>query len=232
MPVWLPHWPWLVWAVATLTALVVLILEGSYRVNRSAHIPPLATSDKASIEALAAHTEELRLQRLTRDRENNPIERALRDALGSDPVTYRPSLDPVSTSAPSRINLKDFLSRAHVVGWDISGKTNAEIMDLLQGVRQAALDGTIRMWGRRNRNRAEMLARREPLIEIDRNHWADYEIDTFSVMASQDNFGTASYNKRARSPRDGGFLDLHLDALAAEIWLNGSAAAYKGTFRA
>jgi hypothetical protein len=34
MPQWLPHWPWYFWTIAALCVLILLILEGSYRLDR------------------------------------------------------------------------------------------------------------------------------------------------------------------------------------------------------
>jgi hypothetical protein len=54
----------------------VLVLEGSFRLSRFASNAPDATT-----RALDAHTEELRLTRLAREKEDDPIERTLKTAL-------------------------------------------------------------------------------------------------------------------------------------------------------
>ena len=226
MPSWWPHIEWYWWALATLVVLVILILEGSYRALERGVAVNVGTNHDV---ILAAHTEEMRLTRLAHERENSPIQIAFRKTLNRDPSPSQSVQNDVSRSAPSRIELKYFIVRAGAAGWDISGQTNIQIMELLQGVRQAALDGVIRTWGRRNRNKAEQLNRLEPLLEIERIHWAEYEIDVHSVITSEDNFGTTSSNKRASDPRDGGFLDLHVESLKAELWLKGPAERYKGT---
>ena len=128
-----------------------------------------------------------------------------------------------------RIALLEFVKEAGRRGWDTSGKTNLEILDLLDGLRQSAIDGDIRFWGRPNRNSAESLARNEPLHEIDRDHWKDFEIPASDAVSATDNFQTFSYNLRQSGDRRiGGYRDIHLDGKAAKRWLRKSAAAWKG----
>ena len=83
MPQWLPHWPWYYWALATALVLLVLILEGSFRENRK--LGTAKSEERPHDEILAAHTEELRLQRLAHERENDPIRKVLNSAF--DPKT-------------------------------------------------------------------------------------------------------------------------------------------------
>jgi hypothetical protein len=56
-----------------------LVLEGSFRLSRRVALQ--SSSADASTRALEAHAEELRLTRLAREKENDPIERVLKAAL-------------------------------------------------------------------------------------------------------------------------------------------------------
>jgi len=103
-------------------------------------------------------------------------------------------------------------------------------LDFVAGLRQAGLDGTIRFWGRMNRNTSEMLNKLEPLISIDNDHWRDFEFDAHSVIASNDNFETATCNLRqSGNRRNGGFIDIHINLDAGQQWLMVDADKYKGT---
>jgi len=207
--------------------LMFLAIEGSYRIARRDPVSE-ATVNPAT-EALLAHTEELRLQRETREREDSPIAKIMREALDPDLRRNRSAPKQSEPVTPRRAPLKQIVARSGELGWDVTGKTNIEIMTLLSGFRQAALDGDVRMWGRQDRNSAESLKRKEPLVEIERSHWKDFEIDVRSVLSSAENLETRSYNIRAQ--RDAGFIDLHLDALAAELWLLGAGQKYKDTHK-
>lgn len=131
--------------------------------------------------------------------------------------------------ATARKPLLEFIADARRAGWDTSGKTNAHIMDLLDGLRQAALDGAVAMFGRPNRNMFPQLTKNEPLNEISREHWKDYMVDVATVMGASDNFDTVTYNLRAAGDRlVGGFVDIHLGAASACAWLRDHAGEWRG----
>lgn len=220
MSMWLPHWPWYIWAIVFLITLVILILEGSYRVSEETR--PIA--DHAS-EAIALASE-LRLQREAKERENDPIEQALRAASAPRPSQPSPPYEPREGREP----LLEFLRKAECEGWDISGKTNTHIVDLLEGLAQAALDGDISFWGRHNRNASRKLIERERLVEIERAHWVEYVIDITSVINAPENLATRTSNWHAAGERHrGGYVDLHLDGLKGVLWLRGPGMAqWKG----
>jgi hypothetical protein len=113
--------------------------------------------------------------------------------------------------------------------WDVSGKDNCEILDLIDGLRQAGVDGAIRFWGKYNPHGQEEAAVTEPLIPIPVEHWRDYEIEAGSAINTANNETTATYNfKRSNSCLRGGYLDIHLHEPEAVKWLNTSAETYRG----
>lgn len=132
---------------------------------------------------------------------------------------------------PHRLSLIEFRNAAIASGWQVQSTTSLDGADLLEGLRQAGLDGAIRFWGRQNRNEFESLNRREPLVEIPASHWRDWSIDWHSVIPATDNFQTRDENPLAdRLPRrePGAHLDLHLDREAALDWLRSEALNYRG----
>ena len=129
----------------------------------------------------------------------------------------------------NRMPLLDFLKHAEKDGWDISGRDNLHIMDLLDGLRQQSLDGVIRVWGRPRRSEVPYLVRDEPLNEIEKSHWKDFEIPVLSNIGEAENFASHSYNPRNINDRNSGsFVDIHLERYAALRWLKKSASAWRG----
>ena len=220
MPVWLPGWSWQTWVAVTLFAVLCLVLEGSYRLARRRPSMDPAT------QALLAHTEELRLQREAREQENDPIRQALAAAFSQTRSTNQ--IDKDDNPADHRIPILYFLQEAEKAGWDISGKTNLHIIDLLDSLRQAGLDGAVTLFGRRNRHVFKALTVREPLLEIARNHWEDYEISSQTIISREDNFESSTCKLGAENIYEGSFVDLHLDGLAGTLWLQGPAEGFKG----
>jgi hypothetical protein len=122
-----------------------------------------------------------------------------------------------------------FLDQADESGWDTTGKTNVEILDLLDGLRQAGLDGDIKFFGKRNHRRGfETLTVREPLRPIDMHHWAEFEIYLPPLAYRRDNFDVRTQRLGVKDIYEGGFSDLHLDGQAAVSWLKIAAATWKG----
>lgn len=113
--------------------------------------------------------------------------------------------------------------------WIYDSPTGLDGLDLPSGLRQAALDGTIRFWGRPNRNMFTSLTRAEPLNEIPATHWTDYDFDGVAMIIATDNFTTITRNLRnMRNANEGGFVDLHLDGETAARWLGNDAEKFRG----
>lgn len=130
---------------------------------------------------------------------------------------------------PGRISLVDFMKEAELQGWKFQGEQNLEVLDLLDGLRQAGSDGALHLWGRFNRYGNRTLIETEVLAPIASDHWRDYSLDVLSVLASDGNGGTVTYNLHNTSNRyAGGYADIHLDKDAACSWLTSAALDFKG----
>lgn len=139
--------------------------------------------------------------------------------------SFKAAYNPVATS---RIPLLEFIELAENDGWDISGRDNLQILDLLDGLNQAGGDGDIRFWGRLNRNQFDSLARAERLIPIDVKHWVDFQIEPSAAITGSENFKTLTYDPRQTANRTAGYIDLHLEREAAKTWLRLKAKSFQG----
>jgi hypothetical protein len=137
---------------------------------------------------------------------------------------------PVQERSSHRVSLIDFVARAGKKGWDVSGQ-NVQIMDLLRGLREAALAGQIRMWGRPVRSAPDAVVRTELHRQIPPDHWKDFEVDVGTVASRDDNFDTRSCDLRRSDRHSGGFLDIYLDRQAALDWLDGEAETFRRPMR-
>lgn len=155
-------------------------------------------------------------------------------------ANWMPRFQPVATALRELINFGPALSeripiiefrdyaRDHF-GWNYASEKRLDGLDLPAGLRQAALDGTIRFWGRPNRNMFTDLTRGEPLNEIPSGHWANYDLDAISIITATDNFATITRNLRdLKNANEGGFVDLYLDGAAADRWLRTEAEKFRG----
>lgn len=128
-----------------------------------------------------------------------------------------------------RITLLDFIKRAGRQGWDVSGRS-IEIMDLLQGLRQACLSEKVRTWGRPISPHPELM-RTELHRPIPSGHWRSFEFDIDTIVGHADNFETRSCNLKQSDRYNGGFIDIYVDQQAALDWLDADAAKFKRSAR-
>lgn len=130
-----------------------------------------------------------------------------------------------------RLSLMDFRKKAQRSGWDVSGNTNLEIMDLMDGLRQAAIDG-LPLWGRQIRYGDSALDDREPLLPIPVEHWKDFELDIGPIASGRANEKNHTYNPHQAvhggSAKKGGYSDLYVDSVLASTWLESTALDFKG----
>jgi hypothetical protein len=134
--------------------------------------------------------------------------------------------------ALARMPLLELRDLAVGQGWQFRGPHTLDGPDLLEGLRQTALDGRISVWGRPSRNEFTDLNKTEPLVAIPPDHWRDFNIDWHSVIVGETNFDTRTENPRDSSTpihRRGCFIDLHVDREIAVAWLKEEAPAYKGS---
>ena len=132
-------------------------------------------------------------------------------------------------ASANRMSLLDFMKLAAERGWDVTGQHNLQGVDLLDGLRQAGVDGSLQLWGRLNRYGNRALITDEPLVSIDASHWRDFRFDWGSALTGSANIETQTYNLHKMSePYTGGYVDVHLNKASATRWLETSARSYKG----
>ena len=154
-------------------------------------------------------------------------------AIWNTGLAKEPSLVSSDVNQPDkgrRISLLDFKLEAKNAGWDVYGKENLEVMDLLDGLRQALVDG-LGAFGRPMRFNVARLIKNEPISVIDPNHWKDYEIEcgNFADRATIDNFEITSSNVQIMQNQDRSrYCDIWLNREDALLWLKTTAQQFKG----
>jgi hypothetical protein len=138
----------------------------------------------------------------------------------------------VATPRWQRVQIMEIFSLAEAkFGWDFEGQRSLDILDFIFGLHQAGVDGDVKFYGKLNRNDFESLTRNERLVEIDRTHWQDYELDIWKARSDSDNFFVWTLNKRSKDWKSGGFADIHADRQQMMNWLETEADGYKGHTR-
>lgn len=130
-----------------------------------------------------------------------------------------------------RMSLMDFVNAAKKLDWDISGVTNLQIMDLLDGLRQQGADG-LRLWGKLSRYGDHSFLASEPLVDIPTSHWKDFEIEIGPVVRGEANEKTHTYSSHNSASGGngmaGGYVDLQVESETALKWLRDEAPKLKG----
>lgn len=156
-------------------------------------------------------------------------------------IVFGPPRDP-----PNRIPLTEFYVEARNRGWDF-GRDRQLFLDLAIGLREAALAGSIEMWGRKYRVMTVLAAPHDALLVIPAEFWKHHEIDGLRMaIASPGNDGAADeadmetnnflIQTRALPTSDPDFddtsyRDIHLNYIQAMDWLQTDADACKGISR-
>lgn len=156
-------------------------------------------------------------------------------------IVFGPPRDP-----PNRIPLTEFYVEARNRGWDF-GSDRQLFLDLAIGLREAALAGSIEMWGRKCRAMAVLAAPQDALLRIPAEFWKHHVIDGLRMaIARPGNDGAATtegmetnnflIQTRALPTSDADFddasyRDIHLNYIQAMDWLQTDADACKGTSR-
>jgi len=129
-----------------------------------------------------------------------------------------------SSGTADRIPVLMLRDAAGMHGWDF-GDGSLEGQDLSDGLRQAAADGLVSVWGRPRTGNS--VASSAPLQIIDPAHWVDYRISDVPLSSTTDNSLVFTYALRD-PPRRGGYVDIHVDRPQALKWLRTGALAFKG----
>lgn len=121
--------------------------------------------------------------------------------------------------------LRDFLDAAQLRGFVFRGRPD-DYRSFMTRLRQAALSGEIRFWGRASSAPLESFDAPSGLLPIMPAQWADHEFDVVMALYGATNTETrlecqADIHELARAT----FFDLHLDRLQAMHWLRKELAA-------
>lgn len=155
-------------------------------------------------------------------------------------LVFGPPADP-----PNRIPLTEFYVEAQKAGWNLT--TDQQLcLDLAVGLREAGLDGSIEIWGRKCRKLTLPGMRDSPLQRIDSSFWQHHQVDGLRMVRAAD-AGSATETPRletnnrltrtlALPMRDthadaATYHDLQLNCLQALHWLHTDAARYQGISR-
>lgn len=156
-------------------------------------------------------------------------------------IVFGPPRDP-----PNRIPLTEFYVEARNRGWDF-GSDRQLFLDLAIGLREAALAGSIEMWGRKCRTLAVLAEPHDALLGIPAEFWKHHEIDGLRMaIASPGNDGDATSEGMETNNfliqtkavptsdpdfDDANYRDIHLNYIQAMDWLQTDADACKGISR-
>lgn len=146
-----------------------------------------------------------------------------------DAAPVEPTATPTSEAKLGRITFLEFRDIAQEHGWSVKGQHDLEILDLLNGLKQAGADGAIQFWGRFDRYGNGSLIHREALTPINKEHWYDFQFEWGSAVNSDLNEHVATWNFGKTDDRTAGrYADIHLDGDAATEWLTQAARDFKG----
>ncbi len=110
-------------------------------------------------------------------------------------------------------------------GWRINNKS-LDILDLANGIRQAAIDGDIKLYGRLSKNcNFGTLLDHYPIVAIQSEHLKENDIDVITFQR-RDNVSMRTY----LPGQSGGecFYDLHLDRRQTLYWLRTTGLEWRG----
>lgn len=125
-----------------------------------------------------------------------------------------------------RMPLLELRDKAAQRGWDFEGAQSLHILDFTDALRQGAVDGILKIWGRTDQRLSEPLMKNEPLREIPQAYWNSHDVDAASLAQNEGNFIVRSHN--IRDTRDDRFVDLHVARKEALRWLRKDAVPFKG----
>lgn len=133
-----------------------------------------------------------------------------------------------SISKPPRTPLTELLREAEKHGVSFTGN-NLDLLELAKGLRQAASDGVIEIYGRYTRHKSDELNRNEPLVLVRKEHWATFQIDANTLRRIEvgnqergralDNRQITTYNPSQSDWRHGSYFDLYTKTVSARRWL-------------
>lgn len=143
----------------------------------------------------------------------------------NSPIPVHATAEVPQSSTPSeRTTLLQFRTQASTGGWPADLSDDRWLM-LLSELRQAGSDGVVSLWGRRrDRSLASVLydehERKEPLVQIPKEHWAHFEIEPQSFLMPENEASPRTYNIHLSDwGRKDAYYDLHVGTADAGPWL-------------
>lgn len=135
----------------------------------------------------------------------------------------------ISETSPSldRIPCTALLSTAAGAGWDFTSPESLHLLDMQDAMRQAGADGTLKIWGKRNKWTSDELMRKELLEIIPADHWKEHFVHLFATK-DDDNFNVYSWSPTTNPFGKRAYVDLYVERPQAMAWLRRDAASFKG----
>lgn len=144
------------------------------------------------------------------------------EAEGSETESLESNQEAIE-NADKRMPLIELREEAAEKSWDLSGKDEL-VLEFCLAISQAALDGEVQFFGRKEEHISEAANRRQKLKPIPIEHWEEFNVEPIRFMSCDDNFSVMTYI--LGNPTKG-YRDLHVDREQAIQWLNTMAEKHK-----
>jgi len=113
------------------------------------------------------------------------------------------------------------------LGWTIRSGDDLESLDLVDALGDAAANGKVRVYGRKNPERYTNL-RDKYLAPIPVEHWGDHTMDIFDTVLLAENTRTASRPRNDRKSQV--YMDIHFNRQDVKRWLAKEGRMWKGSY--
>jgi hypothetical protein len=155
-----------------------------------------------------------------RNRESNAT---IQPVAHNQPGRREPTVN--SLARPDRIALIELKNIAVEYGWDTNINTSGNLIELVDRLNQAAVDGLIKFWGREyTYDLSEQMKETFPLIEIPRRHFCEGHlfncINIFIDNANNYRVFTGKITKTMQEQKGHIFRDIYADRRQLIDWLS------------
>lgn len=128
-----------------------------------------------------------------------------------------------------RMPLLQLRDLAAYPGWENLNAHHYNFLEFRMGLHEAARGGRIRLWGRPDKKFCTGMTVQDPLREIPKEHWSEFEIEILGLALSVDNVNVKTHPKYGSGKL--GYVDLRIEGNAARNWLKSEVNSYKGRHR-
>lgn len=111
------------------------------------------------------------------------------------------------------------------LGWTIRTGETLEALDLVDALGDAAANGKVRVYGRKNTEHYTNLCDKY-LAPIPTEHWRDHAMDIFDTVLLGENTRTASRPRNDRKSQV--YMDIHFNRQDVKKWLAKEGRMWKG----